>query len=95
MANYQEAYTYQTTEYGTSASQTSSGFGKFIANFRFAGKMMVLLMLVIICTIFGNLWSAYSARDVIREEIVHGMVNQVHVYMLSSLLFCVMTRANL
>ena len=39
---------------------------------------MVLLALVVICTIAGNLRSAYSARDVIREEIVHGMVNQVN-----------------
>lgn len=77
MASYQEAYSYRTTEYDTSISHASSGFGKFIANFRFAGKMMVLLALVVICTIAGNLRSAYSARDVIREEIVHGMVNQV------------------
>jgi methyl-accepting chemotaxis protein len=40
--------------------------------------MMVLLALVVLCTIAGNLRSAYSARDVIREEIVHGMVNQVN-----------------
>ena len=38
---------------------------------------MILLALVVLCTIAGNLWNAYSARDVIREEIVHGMVNQV------------------
>ena len=77
MASYQEAYSYRTTEHDTSINHISSGFGKFIANFRFAGKMMVLLALVVICTIGGNLRSAYSARDVIREEIVHGMVNQV------------------
>lgn len=77
MASYQEAYTYRTAEYGTSTSHSVSGFSKFIANFRFAGKMMILLALVVLCTIAGNLWNAYSARDVIREEIVHGMVNQV------------------
>ena len=78
MASYQEAYTYRTAEYGTSTSHSVSGFSKFIANFRFAGKMMILLALVVLCTIAGNLWNAYSARDVIREEIVHGMVNQVN-----------------
>ncbi len=77
MASYQEAYTYRTAEYGTSTSHSVSGFSKFIANFRFAGKMMILLALVVLCTIAGNLWNAYSAREVIREEIVHGMVNQV------------------
>ncbi len=78
MASYQEAYTYRTTEYDTSTSHSVSGFSKVIANFRFAGKMMILLVLVVLCTIAGNLWNAYSARDVIREEIVHGMVNQVN-----------------
>lgn len=77
MASPQEPFNYRSTEYDTS-SNAISGFSKFIANFRFAGKMMVLLILVIICTIAGNIWSAYSTRDVIREEIVHGMVNQVN-----------------
>ena len=58
MASYQEAYTYRTTEYDTSTSHSVSGFSKVIANFRFAGKMMVLLALVVICTIAGNLRSA-------------------------------------
>lgn len=78
MTSYQEAHNYRTTAYSAPVSQVSSGFGKFIANFRFAGKMMILLVLVVVCTVAGNLRSAFSARDVIREEIVHGMVNQVN-----------------
>jgi methyl-accepting chemotaxis protein len=77
MTRDQKASTYQAAEYDTFTSHSVSGFNKFIANFRFAGKMMVLLALVVLCTIAGNLWNAYSAKDVIREEITHGMVNQV------------------
>lgn len=77
MAEHQDSFSYRTTESNNSINPLS-GFGNFIANFRFAGKMVVLLALVVICTIAGNIWSAYSTRDVIRKEIVHGMVNQVN-----------------
>lgn len=78
MSSIQESYAYPVSEYSIPVNRTSSKFGKFIANFRFAGKMLILLGLIVLCTVAGNIWTALSARDVIRAEILHGMDNQVN-----------------
>ncbi len=78
MPSIQESYAYPVSEYSIPVNRTSSKFGKFIANFRFAGKMLILLGLIVLCTVAGNIWTALSARDVIRAEILHGMDNQVN-----------------
>lgn len=78
MSSIQESYAYPVSEYSIPVNRTSSKFGKFIANFRFTGKMLILLGLIVLCTVAGNIWTALSARDVIRAEILHGMDNQVN-----------------
>ncbi len=58
-------------------SDRSSFFTRFISNFSFAGKMGILLLLVSVFIMAGNLISAFSTRDAIKEEIEHGLRNQV------------------
>lgn len=77
MDNIQNIYTYRTTEKEIFSGKHESGISRFIANFRFSGKMLILLMLVVLCTIAGNVWNALSAKNVIRDEIEHGLVNMV------------------
>ncbi|WP_024872583.1 methyl-accepting chemotaxis protein [Tolumonas lignilytica] len=77
MNNTRDLGSYGTVSYTIPSNQHESIINRFIANYRFTGKMMLLLGLVILCTIAGNIWNAFSARDVIREEIVHGMINQL------------------
>ncbi len=77
MDNIQNMYTYRTTAGNIYSAKSVSGINRFIARFRFAGKMMLLLGLVMLCTLAGNVWSAFSAKNVIREEIEHGLVNTV------------------
>ena len=77
MDNIQNMYTYRTTAENIYSAKSVSGINRFIARFRFAGKMMLLLGLVMLCTLAGNVWSAFSAKNVIREEIEHGLVNTV------------------
>lgn len=58
-------------------SHKPSFFTRFISNYSFAGKMGILLILVCVFVLAGNLISAFSTRDAIREEIEHGLKNQV------------------
>ena len=44
---------------------------------RFNGKMGCLLVLVLICTLLGNLDSAFNTRDAIKASIDAGLIDQV------------------
>lgn len=52
-------------------------FYDIISSFRFTGKMMILLVLMVVLTIIGNVWNASNTRTVIREQIISGVINQV------------------
>jgi Methyl-accepting chemotaxis protein len=73
MSNTRNAYLNK-TEYELASK---SIFGNFVARFRFSGKMTFLLVLVVICTVGGNIWTAFAARDTIKNEIVKGLIKQV------------------
>ena len=48
MDNIQNMYTYRTTAENIYSAKSVSGINRFIARFRFAGKMMLLLGLVML-----------------------------------------------
>lgn len=77
MPSIQESYAYPVSEYSIPVNRTSSKFGKFIANFRFAGKMLILAGLIVLCTVAGNIWTALRLRDIRRNFTRHGQ-NQVN-----------------
>ena len=68
---------YHQTETGSTSHHTPSWWIKQITRLRFNGKMGLLLILVLLCTLLGNLYSAFSTRDAIRESIDNGLINQV------------------
>lgn len=68
---------YHQTETGSTSHHTPSWWVKQITRLRFNGKMGLLLILVLLCTLLGNLYSAFSTRDAIRESIDNGLINQV------------------
>lgn len=75
MANFQASLN---DRWSPSAQKTHlSGFARWIANYRFSGKMSLLLLIVIICTIAGSLIGGISTKNAIQHEIEYGLINQV------------------
>jgi len=68
---------YHHTETGSTAHHSPSWWVKQTTRLRFNGKMGFLLILVLLCTLLGNLYSAFSTRDAIRESIDAGLIAQV------------------
>jgi len=68
---------YHHTEASSTAHHTPSWWVKQTSRLRFNGKMGFLLILVLICTLLGNLHSAFSTRDAIRDSIDSGLIDQV------------------
>lgn len=50
---------------------------RITTQFRFNGKMGLLLLVVFLCSIIGNLYSAFETRDSIRTTIDQGLISQV------------------
>ena len=65
---------------GSSARHHTHSVGWLVrqsTRLRFNGKMACLLLLVLLCTLMGNLYSAFNTRDAIRSSIDNGLINQV------------------
>lgn len=50
---------------------------RMTSKLRFNGKMGLLFLVVLLCSILGNLYSAFETRDAIRDSIDQGLISQV------------------
>jgi methyl-accepting chemotaxis protein len=68
---------YQHAAVATTPPHAPGWWIKQTTRLRFNGKMALLLVLVLVCTLLGNLSAAFTTRDAIRESIDAGLINQV------------------